>query len=90
MSLAQVKRTILKTSASMLFFFRRGSYLKMYIISVGKMTFVVKTHFLLSRGALRECHFYQRRDKNSFQTRRLAAETRHLETRFAFLDKVYH
>ena len=38
----------------------------------------------------RECQFYQRRDKNFLQTRRFAAEIRHLETRFAFLDKVYH
>ena len=49
-----------------------------------------KTHFYFFFPIFRECQFYQRRDKNFLQTRRFAAEIRHLETRFAFLDKVYH
>ena len=42
MSLAQVKRTTSKAYASTLFFFRCGYHLKMYIISLGKMTSVEK------------------------------------------------
>ena len=89
-SLAKVKRTIPKISDSMLFFCCDCSHLKMYAISLGKVTSVQKTHISPFRGAIRECHFYQRRDKNSLQTRRLAAEKRPLGMRFAFLDEVYH
>ena len=43
-------------------FFRRGSHVKMYTISLGKVTSVEKMLILFSGAARAHGHFYQRRD----------------------------
>ena len=73
--------------ASTLFFFLTPPISKRALFPWEKWHLYKKRTFF---SYFRECQFYPRRDKNFLQTRRLAAEIRHLGTRFAFLDKVCH